>query len=78
MVMGGLRVIIGTGEQPYPGWVAAQKEDLHLLNSDTWGPGTSSKASAPCSASTSGSISPRLRDVLYHAPTATLTVTVKG
>ena len=31
-----LRVIIGAGEQAYPGWVATQREDLDLLDQHCW------------------------------------------
>lgn len=31
-----LKVIIGAGEQRYEGWIATQKEDLDLLNRDSW------------------------------------------
>lgn len=31
-----LRVIIGAGEQDYPGWIATGKEQLDLLRQDDW------------------------------------------
>jgi predicted SAM-dependent methyltransferase len=34
--LGSIRIIIGAGEQRYPGWIATQKEDLDLLNPGSW------------------------------------------
>ena len=31
-----LRIILGAGEQRYPGWIATQREDLNLLRPDLW------------------------------------------
>jgi predicted SAM-dependent methyltransferase len=31
-----LRIIIGAGEQRYPGWIATQKDDLDLLKPESW------------------------------------------
>lgn len=31
-----LRIIIGAGQQSWPGWIATSKEDLDLLNHDHW------------------------------------------
>lgn len=31
-----LRIIIGAGDQRWPGWIATQKEDLDLLNPAEW------------------------------------------
>lgn len=31
-----LKIIIGAGEQYYPGWIATQREDLDLLQSGDW------------------------------------------
>lgn len=31
-----LRIIIGAGEQRYPGWIATQKRDLDLLAPESW------------------------------------------
>jgi predicted SAM-dependent methyltransferase len=31
-----LRIILGAGEQRYPGWVATQREDLDLLDAAQW------------------------------------------
>ncbi|HJZ49809.1 MAG TPA: TIGR03668 family PPOX class F420-dependent oxidoreductase [Roseiflexaceae bacterium] len=31
-----LRIIIGAGQQAYPGWIATQKEQLDLLRRDDW------------------------------------------
>jgi predicted SAM-dependent methyltransferase len=31
-----LRIILGAGEQQYPGWIATQREDLDLLRPDLW------------------------------------------
>lgn len=31
-----LRIIIGAGEQRYHGWIATQKEDLNLLDPESW------------------------------------------
>lgn len=31
-----LKIIIGAGEQSYPGWIATQQEQLDLLNRDDW------------------------------------------
>lgn len=34
--MGALRIIVGAGEQRYPGWIPTQKEELNLLSPETW------------------------------------------
>jgi predicted SAM-dependent methyltransferase len=31
-----LRIILGAGEQRYPGWIATQRDDLDLLRPDLW------------------------------------------
>lgn len=31
-----LRIILGAGEQRYPGWIATQREDLDLLRPELW------------------------------------------
>ena len=31
-----LKIIIGAGQQAYPGWIATQREQLDLLNRDDW------------------------------------------
>ncbi len=31
-----LRIILGAGEQRWPGWIATQREDLDLLRRDDW------------------------------------------
>ncbi len=32
-----LKIILGAGEQTYPGWIPSQKEQLNLLDRDDWG-----------------------------------------
>ncbi len=31
-----LLIILGAGEQRYPGWIATQRDDLDLLRPDLW------------------------------------------